>query len=497
MKKFKIRFVSFISCFIITFLSVCSPVLASESNTPVFDGLSFPKQAGIVLMSYPDLVKLSFKSLGAVITGNPVDAVNTMMQYPATVEELAKLTSDGKLQKGTSGTYYSPVTKDASGYKIPSELVNESKVMLDRYVQETDGYYIVPVDSPDTISVGLFRTQSFYTETMNYFKSHPDDVFLNFDYSEPDYFNMFNLTPYMCYCTGTTDINTRFQFSVLNPDWSTVTSVIDHKIPYGATALHLPANPVISTNDQEMYNSNQRYTNDPQFNFFFGNSNSSGFRGFLFSQNTRFIKIFKNTDAIKNYAVGKQSVYTSTTYNNLKTDNSVDNSVHISDNDLTIDSNNVATTSNTFTTYNSTSVTNITNNVTNNTGISPEQMQELIDSIVKTNSINSGSSSGTGASTSGNSSGSSSGSSGGVSAIVGAIGKLLDVIAMIAGKVVSAFADFIASILKSLDSFTGLTTGFTNFLTGIFAFIPPDVMAIITTGITISILISVIKLLRR
>ena len=246
----------------------------------------------------------------------------------------------------------------------------------------------------------------------------------------------------------------------------------------------------------------QCYTYDPLFNFFFGNGVEANCRGFLFSQNTRFLKIFKNTDAIKNYAVGRQSVYTSTTYNNLKTDNSVDNSVHISDNDLTIDSNNVATTSNTFTTYNSTSVTNITNNVTNNNGISPEQMQELIDSIVKMNAINSGSSSGTGASSSGTgasgtSSGSTSGSSGGVTAIVDAIGKLLDVIAMIAGKVVSAFADFIASILKSLDSFTGLTTGFTNFLTSIFGFIPPDIMAIITTGITISILISVIKLLRR
>ena len=141
MKKIKIRFMSFISCFIITFLSVCSPVFAA-SSTPVFDGLSFPKQAGIVLMSYPDLVKLSFKSLGAVITGNPVDAVNTMMQYPETVEELAKLASDGKLQKGTSGTYYSPVTKDASGYKIPSELVNQSKVMLDRYVKEKKDHQI-------------------------------------------------------------------------------------------------------------------------------------------------------------------------------------------------------------------------------------------------------------------------------------------------------------------------------------------------------------------
>ena len=195
------------------------------------------------------------------------------------------------------------------------------------------------------------------------------------------------------------------------------------------------------------------------------------------------IKVFKTVDAMKNYSVGNQPYYVTDSFNNYNS--SIDNSVTM--------------TSTEYAYYNDNSTTmyqTIQNNITNYGGeIDETTVQKIVDDAVKEikdSIVNSGND-GSGGSENG---GSDNGGSG-VGDLVGGIGKLLDTVLSLIGKVMGVVADFTQSILDLFTGFTDFTDGFSNFLSGAFAFIPIEIWNVIQVGLSLMILLAVIKFLRK
>ena len=456
----------------LSFSASVTPVFAAESGTGssvdsgAYDGLSGIDQAKVAILTIPSFLKCACRATGAYFRGDADGMIAEAQNYLTSVDHLAQFKKYGYVKQGTSGTYYVTIPKDSTGIKIPSEMVNEAKIALDNVVLQHDGYYLITLCNPYSIPVSSFSSIDLYNSVVSSLNDG------NIWYAKKSfYFYPFDSNSIFYLYTATK--GDPFGLGVCRSDYSSYPSF---------NALHIADNQLstITLGSPDCFS----VASTPDFNYY----------NHLYHKGGGCIRMYNSITGAKNASIGNRSVYTSTYYNNMKTDNSVDNSQHIDNSQISIDSNNLTTTNSVSDSYNTSSTENITNNITNNNGISDEQLQQIIDAIQR-NPSSGGTGSGSGGSGSGGSG--SGGSSGGVTAIVDAIGKLLDVVAMIAGKVIAAFADFIASILKSLDSFTGLTDGFTKFLSGTFSFIPPEILTIIGTGVTISILVSIIKLIRR
>lgn len=87
-------------------------------------------------------------------------------------------------------------------------------------------------------------------------------------------------------------------------------------------------------------------------------------------------------------------------------------------------------------------------------------------------------------------------SGGGVSAILEGIGKFFDTLLTLVGKIIGMLSDFVNSVLTLFESFTVFTDGFSGFLTGAFGFIPQEAINVIVAGITLLVILAIIKFLK-
>ena len=196
------------------------------------------------------------------------------------------------------------------------------------------------------------------------------------------------------------------------------------------------------------------------------------------------IKVWFNIDSFKKYSVGSQPYYVTQSW--FDYDSTVDNSMTM--------------TSQEYNYYNDNSTTiyhTIQNNITNYDGDLDESVvKDIVDSAVQEikdtianmeNDDNGGSDDG----------GSDENDGSGIGDLVGGIGKLLDTVLSLIGKVMGVVADFTQSILDLFSGFTDFTDGFSSFLSGAFAFIPIEIWNVIQVGLSLMILLAVIKFLRK
>lgn len=193
------------------------------------------------------------------------------------------------------------------------------------------------------------------------------------------------------------------------------------------------------------------------------------------------IKVWFNIDSFKKYSVGSQPYYVTQSW--FDYDSNIDNSTTI--------------TSQEYAYYNDNSITiyeTIQNNINNYGGeLDEKTVQDIVDSAVqdiKDSIANSGNHGGS-------DSGDSDNGGNGIGDLVGGIGKLLDTILSLIGKVMGVVADFTQSILDLFSGFTDFTDGFSNFLSGAFSFIPQEIWNVIQVGLSLMILLAVIKFLRK
>ena len=58
-------------------------------------------------------------------------------------------------------------------------------------------------------------------------------------------------------------------------------------------------------------------------------------------------------------------------------------------------------------------------------------------------------------------------------------------------------ADFTQSVLDLFSGFTTFTDGFSNFLSGAFGFIPAEIWNLVSVGLSLMVLLAVVKFLRK
>ena len=92
--------------------------------------------------------------------------------------------------------------------------------------------------------------------------------------------------------------------------------------------------------------------------------------------------------------------------------------------------------------------------------------------------------------------GSSDSSGGGVQAILDGIGKFFDTLLNLVGKIIGLFSGFVDSVLSLFEGFTVFTDGFSGFLTATFGFLPPEAINVLVAGITLIVILAIIKFLK-
>ena len=194
-------------------------------------------------------------------------------------------------------------------------------------------------------------------------------------------------------------------------------------------------------------------------------------------------KLFRDYNTYKSFNVGQQPYYVTPSF--LSYDNSQNNAVNLTGQQVAYYQNNGSAI------YN-----NIQSNINNyGTDITDDVISDIVkqvtDSIAEElkNQNNNDNSGGTG---------SDSGTGGtGVLDVLSGITKVFDVLLSLVGKVMGLVADFTNSILNLFSGFTTFTDGFTKFLSGSFAFIPQEIWNLISVGLSLMVLLAVLKFLRK
>ena len=127
--------------------------------------------------------------------------------------------------------------------------------------------------------------------------------------------------------------------------------------------------------------------------------------------------------------------------------------------------------------------------------LTEDQIRDIVtDTINQIQTDNNTDQSG-GSGDSGNS-GNDGGSGGGIGAVIDGIGKFFDTLLTLVGKIIGMLSDFVNSVLTMFESFTVFTDGFSGFLTGAFGFIPPEAINVLVTGMTLLVILAIIKFLK-
>lgn len=212
----------------------------------------------------------------------------------------------------------------------------------------------------------------------------------------------------------------------------------------------------------------------------------------LYTQDGGYIKVFKTDGAAKEDTVGYQPYYCSQKFQEYNEGD--DNSITVDE--KTFNSSNWVTNNSSI--YNNTSQTIINNNTDNTTtgGMSQQEIMELVDRLLEEfkkdnsgsdNSGGSGDGSGGGSDSSGGSSGN------GIAAIIEGLGKLLDFLLAAAGKLIGLVSEFLTKALGLLDGLAGLTGPFAALLADLMPFVPEELWDVIIAGITLSVIVMIIK----
>lgn len=201
----------------------------------------------------------------------------------------------------------------------------------------------------------------------------------------------------------------------------------------------------------------------------------------------RNIRIFKNEDSMKMFSVNKQPYYATNTWYNYNSAD--DNSITVSDTEYNYYINN-------GTNIYQTIQDDIDN--TDKDNLTDREIQEIVEKVVveikieiETPNEGGNGGSGDGVETPEEDGG------GGIFDLLKGIGKIFDTLLSVIGMIFELVADFTTAVLNLFSGFTSFTEGFSQFLSAAFGFIPPELIQIITTGLTLMLLLAVLKFFRK
>ena len=379
------------------------------------------------------------------------------------------------LQEGTFREFLLSYVTDENGniadtvdnklqkYNIGKSLVNMAREAADKYIEEYEGYYLVPTLTYKDVDLTRYSKKVFYQLAYNSLKTIPDDKLIyywglgNIIFADITGYNLVN---------GVLDSDGRVFVSngIYDDDWNR------HGLSY-----------ILCTETDESLD----FTQD--INYSRSGSSSLGiysdfteisqseYSGAVFTSDGRTIKIWKSLDAFKASSMGKSNIYYSKDYGTF--DKTKDNGI-------------------TFTGsyYNgSYSHETIQNNIDNSSEINENTVNNIVNNYITNNNYGDGSGSGSG-----------NGSSGsgwwnigsGIESFIEGIASLLDFLLELLGKLVGLLGEFLSSILAVLSSLTSLGDGFGTFLKAAFSFLPDECISLIISSIGVMCLVGVINMIK-
>lgn len=403
-----------------------------------------------------------------------------MQQYVRFVLTLdAKSVSDFKqllTQQGTFRRFLLSYVTDQDGniantvdnkikkYNIGKTLVNMTRQAAEAYIEEYEGYYLVPTLTYKDVPVSKYSSKEVYDNVIASLKTISDDgIFLYSGTSYNDFACVDGLN-----LVGLFNPDARnFPIRLYNNNWE----------QKNAFYLTLSSEPFDLSNWSDLCNRSENRTY-LYTTFIF--SDSSVWRGssVLFTKDGRAVKVWKSLDNFKAFSVGQSNIYYTNAYSNY--DSSVDNSIEFSGSY-----------------YNSSSSTYshdvIQNSIDNSSEVNESTVNNIVNNYITNNNY-------------GGSSGSGSGSSGsggwwnvgdGIEAFIQGVAELLDFALKLLGDLVGLLGRFLTDVLEVFKSLGVVGSGFGEFLKEVFGFLPDECISLIMSSIGAMCIVGVVKAFKK
>lgn len=358
------------------------------------------------------------------------------MDYKSLSDFKQLLTQEGTFRKfllsyvtDEDGNIAGTVDNKLKKYNLKSGFVNMVRKAADSYIEEYEGYYLVPTFTYKDISPTYFRTKELYDIFIGFLKKIDDSGVYWLQINGTYVYQLTDLS-----FTNTPNSNPDygiFYVYLYDDNWNQVKN-LDYWCYSDEQLSYFPD--IVPENTKYKLN----YT--LQFNCDF--SNLSGFPNispsFLFTKDGRSVKVWKSLDAFKKYSVGKSDIYYSTQYSGF--DYTVDNSIEFDYN---------------YYTSNNYSHTVIQNNIDNSTDVNETTINNIVNNYITNNYYGSDESGGGG------------GSGGGsgnwftdlitgipelLSALIDGLAGIVDSVANLIEKLVNAFASLFVPSEESTNA---------------------------------------------
>lgn len=410
--------------------------------------------------------------------------IKKYIQYVLTMEY--KSLSDFKqllTQQGTFRRFLLSYVTDADGniagtvdnklakYNIGKDFVNMARQAADSYIEEYEGYYLVPTFTYKDISPSICQTKEYYETLTAILRKIPDgglygfyvnkSYFYDLDYPNLNFVN----NPYSRPEYGNWDVY------LYNDNWQKITS-LDRSFISAEALEQFPA----MTDRFSL--SAQRFS----FQAYLPDS-STGSNLCLFTKDGFSVKVWKSLDAFKAYTIGKSNIYYSSSYSAF--DNSVDNSIEF--------------TGSYYSSSSSYSHDIIQNTIDNSSEVNESTVNNIVNNYITNNNYGDSSGGGSGSGPGGSSSGSGSwwdiGS--GIDSFVKGIAALLDFVLKLLGDLVGLLGRFLTDVLEVFKSLGVVGSGFGEFLKEVFGFLPDECISLIMSSIGAMCIVGVVKAFKK
>lgn len=239
------------------------------------------------------------------------------------------------------GNIVGTVDNKLKRYNLKSGLVNMVRKAADAYIEEYEGYYLVPTHKPSEILPTLFDDKRVYNSVIESFSGMTDSMIIYctiYYYSGCNYYRFYDCS----------DSNFYIYKHVTNVPYFVSNYILDaaqiHPVDNNWLYANLPylsfGYPYNSSTGRGEFDGTEFIATDissssrnSTISFYIPkdkpfdtySSNCYGGCGWLYTTDGRSIKIWKSLDALKKYSVGKSDIYYSNQYSGF--DYEVDNSV--------------------------------------------------------------------------------------------------------------------------------------------------------------------------
>lgn len=389
------------------------------------------------------------------------------MEYKSLADFKALLTQEGTFREfllsyvtDDSGNTVSSVNNKLAKYKLKSGFISMVRQAADVYVNDHEGYWLVPTLTYKDLSVSLFARKDVYDCYYNALKTIGDDgVFLYWVGRSGDIIDVSNLQFYGAFNDNNWSSGSRYRYYsifFIDNNWKDVNPPV----------INMSGLPSV---DLKNYTSNNIYSKTGDKVWPAGTPLSllqSTIYLSVFTSDGRAIKVYKSLSALKSANIGKSDIYYSKDYGAF--DESMDQGLTFTGSYYNGD-------------YSHDTIQNSIDN--SQTTVDNSVVNNIVNNYI-TNNYGDGSGSSGGSSSGGSSSEDDGWNIGdGITAFIDGVVKLLDFLLLLIGDLIGVLGTFLTSLLEVLSGLAALGKGFGDFLSASFSFIPEECISLIIASI--------------